>query len=247
MLGGIFSSTVSIHAPARGATTKLVSVHRFMLVSIHAPARGATANSNGSVSSQGFQSTRPRGARPPGPFPWCHRCSFNPRAREGRDTMVFMRSRPAPSFQSTRPRGARQPNRRGILKHKGFQSTRPRGARPRRCGRWLRSMKFQSTRPRGARLHCHVIGQGRRRFQSTRPRGARLEDIDGSDCKWRFNPRAREGRDTVQPKARISLSVFQSTRPRGARLRKAIKPHVAISFNPRAREGRDRSPTRRDT
>ncbi len=48
-------STVSIHAPARGATDS---------VSIHAPARGATFLMVLSSHSCEFQSTRPQGARP---------------------------------------------------------------------------------------------------------------------------------------------------------------------------------------
>ena len=36
---------VSIHAPARGATSGLSFEYRYQLVSIHAPARGATLSS----------------------------------------------------------------------------------------------------------------------------------------------------------------------------------------------------------
>ena len=59
-------------------------------VSIHAPARGATMQTKQSKGSKMFQSTRPRGARL-----WKKKyplriCSFNPRAREGRDYMFVM-------------------------------------------------------------------------------------------------------------------------------------------------------------
>ena len=79
------SSSVSIHAPARGATTpspsKSCAAHCFNPraregrdaarriraghdgVSIHAPARGATLQSASLLPRDGFQSTRPRGAR----------------------------------------------------------------------------------------------------------------------------------------------------------------------------------------
>nr|DAM91679.1 MAG TPA: hypothetical protein [Caudoviricetes sp.] len=36
--------TISIHAPARGATAVRVVLHASVVISIHAPARGATAN-----------------------------------------------------------------------------------------------------------------------------------------------------------------------------------------------------------
>ncbi len=56
--------SVSIHAPARGAT---LHRHRYRLpgkVSIHAPARGATRSSSRSTIARQFQSTLPRGERP---------------------------------------------------------------------------------------------------------------------------------------------------------------------------------------
>ena len=56
-----------------------------------------------------FQSTRPRGARPPcSCAAACRPHRFNPRARAGRDkTSLEDNCHPFP-FQSTRPRGARQ-------------------------------------------------------------------------------------------------------------------------------------------
>jgi len=59
-----FSSLVSIHAPARGATTFLTRQDDRHLVSIHAPARGATSYLTGCQDWVG---------------------SFNPRTREGCD------------------------------------------------------------------------------------------------------------------------------------------------------------------
>ncbi len=96
-------------------------------VSIHAPARGATVDHLSAVTRTPFQSTRPRGAR----REYGERCgawpvsihapargatrmayrlswpiSFNPRAREGRDSNS-LRPSSLYLFQSTRPRGAR--------------------------------------------------------------------------------------------------------------------------------------------
>ena len=77
---------ISIHAPARGATSRMERHGRNQQISIHAPARGATFHTHLlSLSIRAFQSTLPRGERP-------HRflCSallhnFNPRSREGSD------------------------------------------------------------------------------------------------------------------------------------------------------------------
>ncbi len=142
---------VSIHAPARGATAKGLGSGSSAAVSIHAPARGATYFEIGEQYIRTFQSTRPHGARLPalvlgaqvpafqstrphgarrggqGGVP--SRCSFNPRARTGRDT------------GSVRPLG-------GMWV---FQSTRPHGARPLELDYPDPGVEFQSTRPHGAR------------------------------------------------------------------------------------------------
>ncbi len=55
-------------------------------------------------------------------------------------------------------------------------------------------------------------------FQSTRPRGARLMPLKSSPCNiYRFNPRARVGRDKPADGKPVGSVAFQSTRPRGAR------------------------------
>ena len=101
--------SVSIHAPARGATPLLWRSQTNSLVSIHAPARGATCHSMRPADCLIlFQSTRPRGARlqfwpeiitalavsihapargaTPSPVAKSNQLAgFNPRAREGRD------------------------------------------------------------------------------------------------------------------------------------------------------------------
>jgi len=60
-------SSVSIHAPTRGATMLLDSDPDKQPVSIHAPTRGATRVFGVCNEWSKFQSTRPRGARPPTP------------------------------------------------------------------------------------------------------------------------------------------------------------------------------------
>ena len=55
---------ISIHAPARGATSFVKSVLLSNFISIHAPARGATsARRKHYISDTRFQSTLPRGER----------------------------------------------------------------------------------------------------------------------------------------------------------------------------------------
>ena len=174
---------VSIHAPARGATR--VPHHLPNGVSIHAPARGATCCCT------------------PGPA-----TSFNPRAREGRDSAC---STPyGRGFQSTRPRGARRCGRakradrvsihapaRGATCGSGWPSRwsfnpRAREGRDPNWAQWL-GILFQSTRPRGARRTWRPA-QPTDRFN---PRAREGRDACRSRPRdtGRFNPRAREGRD----------------------------------------------------
>ena len=76
---------ISIHAPARGATDGPISNLTLLLISIHAPARGATSEAVAVTEQRIFQSTRPRGARRVPAAREAGQYNFNPRAREGRD------------------------------------------------------------------------------------------------------------------------------------------------------------------
>ena len=83
---GYIARGVSIHAPAGGATFRLSFFRLYISVSIHAPAGGATLPIRLAPAIFGkFQSTRPRGARPPFRAQVLACLSFNPRARGGRD------------------------------------------------------------------------------------------------------------------------------------------------------------------
>ena len=166
---------VSIHAPARGATTVSRRSPQKTQVSIHAPARGATvlffSTENAKTS---FQSTRPRGAR---------RFVVE---------QVFIED----LFQSTRPRGARRMGSVRAAFIGQFQSTRPRGARRGDHAYKVRQNRRFNPRAREGRdrrqvnrrladrmvsIHAPARGATRRAsrvfpatsFQSTRPRGAR--------------------------------------------------------------------------
>ena len=116
--------------------------YRKLIVSIHAPARGATSAKRVILSFAAFQSTRPRGARRLTASRPKDKESFNPRAREGRDRPLMQMSLAEKLFQSTRPRGARRYATRPRVTLIRFQSTRPRGARHHRCDRLTRGHCF---------------------------------------------------------------------------------------------------------
>ena len=83
---------ISIHAPAKGATTGCWTADLQFDISIHAPAKGATPNGYGSVHKlSGFQSTLPRRERPVGLHHEGRGTYFNPRSREGSDGILICR------------------------------------------------------------------------------------------------------------------------------------------------------------
>jgi len=209
-------------------------------VSIHAPARGATSAAYNHLTLYAFQSTRPHGARHPRfhhTIPPLGR--FNPRARTGRDVK---RDRPhfeAGAFQSTRPHGARQGRGgEGQGHHRVSIHAPARGATgPMEPNR----VRFRGFNPRArtGRDMSRLSNSYSTEFQSTRPHGARRAATAGSTtAPPRFNPRARTGRDRLAAQSLLPRSVsihapargatmftpatrspelFQSTRPHGAR------------------------------
>ena len=196
----LWPSPVSIHAPARGATPILFRAHHIAAVSIHAPARGATP---------------PATSLPP-PHP-----RFNPRSREGSDPTVGGQVGRLAEFQSTLPRGER-PTCPTCLRVGRF------GFNP-RSREWSDSGdkftvtmtdEFQSTLPRGERQprrggHRRI----RLRFNPRSREGSDPPHRPPASARPRFNPRSREGSDsTTQANARAATA-FQSTLPRGERPR----------------------------
>ena len=155
-----------------GRDHRVAPVERRERVSIHAPTRGATLLRVEWIKFHGFQSTRPRGARPRPRRARRRRSGFNPRAHAGRDADSAASAATQPVSIHAPTRGATQRIAlsrcgRGVSIHaptrgatssarrrstsETFQSTRPRGARRRRSSRSSRATRFQSTRPRGAR------------------------------------------------------------------------------------------------
>jgi len=165
-------------------------------VSIHAPARGATtASSCITVLCRPFQSTRPCGARPSVHARRAASRSFNPRARAGRDPESGIgNSRTGVSIHAP-ARGATRSSppcraRRVVSIH-----APARGATRHRGGGVMSTSVSIHAPARGATLILQTLGQPEQ-FQSTRPRGARQSRTRASGLRCRsFNPRARAGRD----------------------------------------------------
>ena len=148
-------------------------VHLWKSVSIHAPAKGATGPRAKGAAWNLFQSTPPRRGRPPEGLPVDARGpGFNPRPREGGDIQPQLISQNLIVFQSTPPRRGR--HRIGDCRlqagdvsihapakgatgpqppagdRRGFQSTPPRRGRP--------GDSLEDHRPRRVSIHAPAKG-----------------------------------------------------------------------------------------
>ncbi len=252
---------VSIHAPARGATTGPLDLLATSNVSIHAPARGAT-----------IRSIRRKFAL----------YSFNPRARTGRDGLE-RHSQFRPKRFNPRARTGRDSLRTSPRAGSRSFNPRARTGRDRARAALLRCAKVSIHAPaRGATAAPALLFWSGVVSIHAPARGATATGHAQRSSSGSFNPRARTGRDTraaeratakavsihapargatpvgfsirqgehvsihapargaTRPKAYRQIVIrFQSTRPHGARQR--LKAHFMAleGFNPRARTGRD--------
>ena len=103
-----FVIAISIHAPTRGATHFETLEQRLLFISIHAPTRGATLICSILYILEGFQSTLPREERQN--FPILSDSAnlyFNPRSHERSDRFRSQHNPTLSIFQSTLPREER--------------------------------------------------------------------------------------------------------------------------------------------
>ena len=209
-----------------------------------------------------FQPTRPRGARPdtryrpndPGSvsthapargttFPGRHKTpllrSFNPRAREGRDHRGRRHVCHLRTVSTHAPaRGATRTWLMHVIVIEVSTHAPARGATA-TSDQDPADYKFQPTRPRGARRDDRARMTHANRFNPRAREGRDSGTGAEQSTRLGFNPRAREGRDLTGACCAISGRGFQPTRPRGARHGSPATTHAGRRFNPRAREGRD--------
>ncbi len=201
---------------AGGATSSDYAKPSHVTVSIHAPAGGATPSLFALLVSKLFQSTRLREARLlPSRKAW-RLSGFNPRACGRRDTNYLSEivetpvSIHAPAGGATLPHadlrhtllvsihapagGATKAMRKQLMNYP-FQSTRLREARLVTAMICAHNAMFQSTRLREARQDCQCMYLKFLQFQSTRLREARQQAITATISLPCFNPRACGRRD----------------------------------------------------
>ena len=209
---------VSIHAPARGATSSIKRAKSSWPVSIHAPARGATRR------------PAPRRSAPGG---------FDPRPRAGSDNG-------APVDWRVREVSIHAPARGATLRQEHMQTgyrvsihAPARGATRRRACRGRGRGRFDP-RPRAGSDKCweseynHLIGFDPRPRAGSDGRLPQLlcgDDVSihapargaTTDCQrinsrpYSFDPRPRAGSDRRRSRDLRALGMFRSTPPRGER------------------------------
>ena len=256
---------VSIHAPARGATSGHTRIALGYCLFQSTRPRGARhAGGFACVALGWFQSTRPRGARPEDLPRRNHEHSFNPRAREGRDAEQIG-TIPLEIGFNPRAREGRDKS------PKSFRCPttcfNPRAREGRDClsifDHAYRIVSIHAP-ARGATMNAGKATCWPGSFNPRAREGRDRQALSVHQPVGCFNPRAREGRDFEAIDKALSDVAFQSTRPRGARLKRLIGKFALLAvsihapargatwcghrsganplcFNPRAREGRDRT------
>src|SRR6266545_3510980 len=232
---------VSIHAPARGATTENRFGPRTSSCLNPRPRTGSdTAGAVVAVYSEMFQSTPPHGERrlPRRRGEVCDGVSIHAPARGA--TRIVMSSPPFSIRFNPRPRtGSDAARRKGSTSGRVFQSTPPHGERPRGARGPATSTSF-NPRPRtgsDGRRRSREAGHGL--FQSTPPHGERRGGIahDRAASKVSIHAPARGATEADQPF--LPFRGFQSTPPHGERRAAAVLPGPDRGFNPRPRTGSD--------
>ena len=122
--------TISIRAPARGATRVESADANGYNISIRAPARGATVHRESRLFLRTFQSALPRGERRRPHFEIIITlCDFNPRSREGSDVPLSLGTCHVTHFNPRSREGSDMNIAAAPLCHPSFQSALPRGER----------------------------------------------------------------------------------------------------------------------
>ena len=167
--------SISIHAPAKGATQTISVATATQVISIHAPAKGATKDSGISATSSKFQSTLPRRERLNEGFALNNlQSDFNPRSREGSDKFAFPTNEDDIISIHAPAKGATIPPMTFTKLIMPFQSTLPRRERLRSSNR--RSTPTTNFNPRSREGSDNSSGNKMDaiiKFQSTLPRRER--------------------------------------------------------------------------
>ena len=209
-------------------------------ISIHAPTRGATRHNHN--ENRSFRNFNPRSHK--GSDRNCYdaileRGNFNPRSHKGSDGVLIDNVFCCVLFQSTLPQGERlgqvwsgiqniisiHAPTRGATEMPDysfsdlmiFQSTLPQGERRKREFAIVINQQFQSTLPQGERRSRSDPDRSNGAFQSTLPQGERhFAFCSPSQSRTNFNPRSHKGSDVYDSFYKITQSISIHAPTRGA-------------------------------
>ena len=142
--------------------------------------------------------------------------NFNPRSREGSDHVWKMSIKNRWHFNPRSREGSDTPESTGVL-HVTISIHAP---------------------ARGATKFA-VTGRASEGFQSTLPRGERLCPMYGCLYIQHFNPRSREGSDTLSLHVIRHCTHFNPRSREGSDYVELVDIDIKTDFNPRSREGSD--------
>ena len=211
-------SSVSIHAPARGATF----IFRLDLRpgGFNSRAREGRDSFLGQcLSGPAFQFTRPRGARQAGAERKAKKAGFNSRAREGRDTLRAVPQFGRKRFNSRAREGRDQAKPGPAFLRRSFNSRAREGRDLLRFHSEPRPAGFNSRAREGRDISWLPLPWAFSGFNSRAREGRDSAIFFAMAFCGSFNSRAREGRDRALSIIAKRAPKFQFTRPRGARLR----------------------------
>ncbi len=215
----LVGSTISIHAPAKGATKLATAMRQLMAISIHAPAKGATVHSFQVLPGLTISIHAPaKGATYMFVHAPCRNEYFNPRSREGSDNCVPRYSLYPENFNPRSREGSDKCAISAVLYSLISIHAPAKGATSNSEMQQLSFYISIHAPAKGATDTGLLNNTAPLPFQSTLPRRERHFERGEINIYGDFNPRSREGSDLVQ---------------------NGFKPMFRY-FNPRSREGSDK-------
>ena len=211
---------ISIRAPARGATSRVVCHIHVLTISIRAPARGATGALGHTNSHPKFQFAPPRGGRLSKSAPCWRKSNFNSRPREGGDP-CFPCSRVAPfPFQFAPPRGGRPPGA-GYRRHGIHFNSRPREGGDVVSHDGSRVLLISIRAPARGATGLTIGMMAMMKFQFAPPRGGRPPGKPVQLIHQISIRAPARGATRIDPLPR-GYRIFQFAPPRGGRLPRVL-------------------------
>ena len=213
------TKSISIHAPAKGATDYFFIQLAQSKISIHAPAKGATPRRSAR--------SLPR--------------NFNPRSREGSDRSYVAEVLKTSISIHAPAKGATERLVKRMEREAKFQSTLPRRERRVASGISRIWTIFQSTLPRRERrTTAHAAALMTTISIHAPAKGATLRGQQLCYTSIHFNPRSREGSDCIAPCNRSGNGNFNPRSREGSDVTAYAPSALFSNFNPRSREGSDK-------